>query len=107
MVQASEFFNDMVSESLDLRTDFERWKIPESTPRFSYATYPFLLGAEMKSRLLQLESKIEMHIRREESAVVFRPDGVVQLDPYLELQVSRDNLIPDSLSQVPFQSRIS
>lgn len=65
--------------------------------------YPFILDAESKSRLLSLENNAMMSGQLRESFMMHMLGG--RLNPYLVLEVSRENLIEDTLTQVVYNEQ--
>ncbi|CAG9322193.1 unnamed protein product [Blepharisma stoltei] len=115
-----EFYNDAVN--IEERNDendegIEEWKEEEgkidireeykafltakqqnltiNDPRgFSFAFYPWILDANTKSTFLQYENKYRM------LQVIHNPINLILMDIYAILEVRRDNLIEDTLSQI-------
>lgn len=74
ILKKEEFYNEVVSENMSVRTEFINWKkgveyeiARESTDttRFSFCKYPFILNAERKSQILNMESYVSQQQRRE------------------------------------------
>jgi hypothetical protein len=80
--------------------DFINWKKPARG--FSYVNYPFVLSAETKSFLLQIESEVQQYRERQEAFNLMAVTGM-PIVPYLVLKVFRQNLIHSSLEQLSGQ----
>eukprot|EP01105_Mastigella_eilhardi_P017718 TRINITY_DN4087_c0_g1_i2.p1 TRINITY_DN4087_c0_g1~~TRINITY_DN4087_c0_g1_i2.p1 ORF type:complete len:735 (+),score=200.60 TRINITY_DN4087_c0_g1_i2:47-2206(+) len=93
LIPYTEFYNELVCENMDFREDYIRLLRNEG---FSFCRFPFLLNAEMKAHVLQVESLLEM--RTHQRQLVFGP--VMLQAPFLPLKVRREHLIEDSLTQL-------
>jgi len=96
LVSYTEFYNDLINENIDLRDDFVNWKTERG---FSFCNYPFILDPAVKSKMLQIESAIQMRQQREEAfrQLFFGQGSTI---PILGLRIRREHLIEDSLSEL-------
>jgi len=98
VIRFDQFYNEVVNEQLNIHEDYRRWRLRQS---FSFCTCPFLLDAATKSRILQIESAVQMHEQLEQSLFESIMTGRA---PYLVLRVHRNRLIQDTLSQLQKQN---
>lgn len=108
------FYNEAVSERVDLRTHYRTWK--EQPNVFSVCRYPFLFTPAAKSALLGVDSQSQMSahsydsVRAVAAALVAQSGEVPELSaqaaaqlasaPYLLLAVRRERLVDDALDQL-------
>jgi len=95
-VSYTEFYNDLINERLELKEDFPNWK---SESGFSFCNYPFILDPVVKSKILRIESVVQMRQQREEA---FRSlfMGLGPQVPVLGVKIRRDHLIEDTLAEL-------
>lgn len=101
--------NDL-SEYLDIRLDYVAW-LTDSSNRFYLCNYPFIFDAQAKTCLLQTDQHIQMDEAMQESArnavmalLMTNSFQFNALNTYLMLEVSRDRLVEDALTQLAMQS---
>eukprot|EP01122_Echinamoeba_exundans_P009433 TRINITY_DN3339_c0_g1_i3.p1 TRINITY_DN3339_c0_g1~~TRINITY_DN3339_c0_g1_i3.p1 ORF type:complete len:589 (+),score=96.77 TRINITY_DN3339_c0_g1_i3:540-2306(+) len=99
-VKFDAFYSDSINDNLRKEDDFINWKKPARG--FSYVNYPFVLSAETKSFLLQIESEVQQYRERQEAFNLMMVTGIPVV-PYLVLKVFRQNLIHSSLEQLSHQ----
>jgi hypothetical protein len=71
----------------------------------SYVSYPFILTAQTKSLVLEIDAMVQQrqeHDREIQGAQARGATSIASHRLYLVLRVRRDNLIVDTLSQIPF-----
>jgi len=88
-IDFKEFYNDAVNKDYDLKKDYKSWV---QKTKFCFAKYPWIFDTNAKSTFLGFESKTQM------TRELHR--GMMFLDPYMRLEVRRENLIEDTLSQL-------
>ena len=97
-----EFYNDAVNKEINLKTDFKSWykqkysKNPQNSESlFAFAFFPWIFDSNSKSEFLNLEN---IEIMRQE----IRNSVVLDFNPdiFVRLEVSRNHLIEDTLSQL-------
>ncbi|CBY15525.1 unnamed protein product [Oikopleura dioica] len=101
----SEFVNEVINNALHVERDFINLRYPdeeefdaeEDDPQFSFFHHPFILNTEKKTKFLFYDSREKQVILRRQAEVF----GRLSLDlPYLIINVSRDNIIQDTLIQL-------
>ena len=82
---------------INLRYPDEEFDGEEDDPQFSFFHHPFILNTEKKTKFLFYDSREKQVILRRQAEVF----GRLSLDlPYLIINVSRDNIIQDTLVQL-------
>ncbi|XP_049820248.1 ubiquitin-protein ligase E3A isoform X2 [Aethina tumida] len=92
----SEFYNEPLSEAVEMDKDFANYK--GDTGKFSFMHYPFILTPATKIMGLYFDNRIRMYSERRISilqAVSGQPS-----QPYLRLKVRRDHIIDDALVEL-------
>lgn len=92
----SEFYNEMVNDKIELKEDYINWKHEGG---FTFAHYPFILDPGVKSKILQIESYMQMRQQRQQAFNLMLMTGVGTA-PYLVFRVRRDYLIRDTITQI-------
>ncbi|KAJ3265073.1 putative E3 ubiquitin-protein ligase HTD2, partial [Blyttiomyces sp. JEL0837] len=90
-----EFYNEAIQEALVLKEEYPKWK---SNQGLSFLDFPFLLDSSAKGDILKIESMISM--RRELQDAFFRAMFIGVNSPYLNLEVRRDHIVRDAISQL-------
>ncbi|XP_002985532.2 probable E3 ubiquitin-protein ligase HERC4 [Selaginella moellendorffii] len=101
LVHLSEFYNSAVSQDADLQAEYLKWLHVQykMQPLICYCQVPFILSAEAKSRILQVEANIQkQHIVQ--ASMIEHMLGNASASPFLVLQVRRTSLVQDSLHQL-------
>jgi alpha-tubulin suppressor-like RCC1 family protein len=97
------FYNDAVSNIVDLWTDYERWRrAPES---FSFCKdAPFLIDQAAKARILHEEARVTQHSEQMQAFfqhVLPMPFGIIGqplgADTFCVLRVRREHIVSDTL----------
>jgi hypothetical protein len=102
LISHSEFYNDAINKEIDIRAlrYNEEGRSLTTDQGFAFLNFPFLFDAESKSRLLTIENNaIQSSMLRE--TVMMHMMGN-RINPYLILEVSRDNIIEDALTQLVY-----
>ena len=94
-------YADLYNEALNsfntalLEREYWKWR----NRQLSFCQYPFLLSAQLKSEVLQIDATVSMKEQMESAIIssVLRGEGVA---PFLVLVIRRDYLIQDALAQV-------
>uniref|UniRef100_A0A7S1KNI6 HECT-type E3 ubiquitin transferase n=1 Tax=Percolomonas cosmopolitus TaxID=63605 RepID=A0A7S1KNI6_9EUKA len=111
-IDYKEFYNDAVNNIFDLKSDTKRWRElkpmrqsthlgnrPAHFSNFTFIDYPFILDPSAKSKVLSINAQFEqMDEVRGAIFSSFLGGGLQQ--PYLVLQVDRNNLISSCLYQI-------
>eukprot|EP00002_Diphylleia_rotans_P014055 TRINITY_DN2735_c0_g1_i3.p1 TRINITY_DN2735_c0_g1~~TRINITY_DN2735_c0_g1_i3.p1 ORF type:complete len:506 (-),score=86.23 TRINITY_DN2735_c0_g1_i3:1108-2625(-) len=95
-LKSTDFYNEVVSERLDLRRDFHAWMSSGRTAtrsRVIFCGHPFILPLEMKNDIIQARNSTLMREVARQSLQISRSISAV----YLLIQVKRENLIQDTI----------
>lgn len=95
-VPYTEFYNEMINENIELKEDYVNWKQEEG---FSFCHYPFILDPGVKSKVLQIESYMQMQQQRRNAFNLMLLTGQGTA-PYLVFRVRRNYLIRDTITQI-------
>eukprot|EP00834_Sanchytrium_tribonematis_P005081 NODE_286_length_10728_cov_0.553298.p3 type:complete len:456 gc:universal NODE_286_length_10728_cov_0.553298:5950-4583(-) len=95
LIGISLFYNNTISENIDIRYHFPKWKLGDG---FSLCNYPFILTPATKAEVLRTESRVQM--RHELQDAFFRAMFSGMNSPYFVLEVRRDFLVRDALYQI-------
>ncbi|KAF4531751.1 hypothetical protein B566_EDAN014491 [Ephemera danica] len=98
LIPFSEFYNEPLSEAVEMDKDFAYYKSEPDHKKFSFMNYSFILTPFTKSLGLYYDNRIRMYSERRISilqSVVGQPTN-----PYLRLKVKRDHLIDDALVEL-------
>lgn len=103
-VDFTVFYNDVVNEEVNLVDDYDHWLSirRERSSRghdFSFCSYPALLDAHSKSRILTISAQDQMRREFRETLMRAMFTGTGE-QPYLILAVNRESIVPDSLAQL-------
>ncbi|XP_014250141.1 probable E3 ubiquitin-protein ligase HERC4 isoform X2 [Cimex lectularius] len=103
-VNYQAFHLSELTDSVDIRVDYLMWAMEKSGKRF-FCHYPFLFDAPAKMLLLQTDQSMQMHMAVTEAthravAMLLLSPSPVQVQPLLELSVSRENLIQDTIREL-------
>ena len=104
-ISFKEFYNDAInSEDTNFDSEFKSWylyyyrvvqKKEKDVPKSSFFCFPWIFNADSKSKILALEIKQIMY---NEIKATIRRD--FDMNIFVILQVNRDNLIEDTLTQL-------
>merc|ERR1711871_91772 len=111
LVPYERFYNEAVSDLVDLRSHYRLWKDQPNV--FSFCRYPFLFTPAAKSVLLGVDSQAQMithsyeSVRAVAEALVAPQTNMTSQTlsqladaPYLLLAVRRSHLVDDTLDQL-------
>lgn len=98
MVPLMEFYDDFLSDQLEMDRDFAYFKAG-SGDKFSFLNYPFILTPATKALGLYYDNRIRMYSERRISIYQQVIEGM-PANPYLKLRVRRDHIIDDALVEV-------
>ena len=101
LIPLDQFANDAVSALPDesLLHDLRNWKSRRGENQFTFCSFPFLLSAEAKRRLLNSEASLEQQQAAQRDMMRQIMHGAPVM-PYLFLQVDRANLLPSTLAHI-------
>jgi len=100
-----EFYNEPLSDVIEMDKDYTHFKNRDSSNRFSFLNHPFILTPFTRSLGLYYDNRIRMFSERRVSifqSVVGNPTS-----PYLRLRVKRDRIIEDALVEVLKHTQIN
>ena len=98
LVPLAEFYDDFLSDQLEMDRDFAFYKAG-SGDKFSFLNYPFILTPATKALGLYYDNRIRMYSERRMSIYQQVMEGMAA-NPYLKLRVRRDHIIDDALVEV-------
>ncbi|XP_042892379.1 ubiquitin-protein ligase E3A-like isoform X1 [Penaeus japonicus] len=98
LVPLSEFYDDFLSDQLEMDRDFAYYKAG-SGDKFSFLHYPFILTPATKALGLYYDNRIRMYSERRMSIYQQVMEGM-PANPYLKLRVRRDHIIDDALVEL-------
>ncbi|PNF22147.1 putative E3 ubiquitin-protein ligase HERC4 [Cryptotermes secundus] len=108
-VPYDSFYLTELTEKVDVRLDYLRWlttKDPQLKQRIYFCNYPFLFDAQTKTLLLQTNQSLQMQsamnqaATRAISSLLFSPFASANISTFLELHVSRRNLVADTIREL-------
>jgi hypothetical protein len=100
---ASFFYNEVVSEEVNLRDDFRRWLAGRRgvrQPLFSFCSTPCLLDAAAKATILQIDAALQMADNYRSAVFSSLFSTAPPESPFLHLRVRRDRIIEDALAGI-------
>ncbi|KAI8981505.1 hypothetical protein BDB01DRAFT_723911 [Pilobolus umbonatus] len=98
-ISYTDFYNSTINEHIDIKEDFPNYKDKKG---FSFCDYPFTLSPSIKADVIKVESVFQM--RHELQDAFFRALFQGVNSPYLVLEIHRDNIIADTLTQLEEKS---
>lgn len=115
-IHYKDFHNDAINKEVRLKDHITSWikerikcqeerRVFDRHRIFTLCNYPWILDAEHKIELLAIENDVKHHQEAQRNMhnimnALLGPAGQPDINPYLILKVSRDNLIPDTLSKL-------
>uniref|UniRef100_A0A1L8DT79 Putative hect e3 ubiquitin ligase n=1 Tax=Nyssomyia neivai TaxID=330878 RepID=A0A1L8DT79_9DIPT len=95
--------NDL-HETVDIQKDYVMWLQDKDNKSFHLCSYPFIFDVGTKTLLLQTDQRIQMHNAMQtattEGFLQMVVGGSQVLNPFLALNVSRENLVQDTISEL-------
>lgn len=110
IIPNEEFYVEVITEETDIADQIQTWWNNRKHKRedFTFIDYPWILECAYKSKILDVEGRIERD--RDMNASLNNLLGGLQMIPqdpellssmlYLKLEVRRDQLIPDTLNRI-------
>uniref|UniRef100_B4N542 GK20388 n=1 Tax=Drosophila willistoni TaxID=7260 RepID=B4N542_DROWI len=91
-----------LSDYVDVQREYVRWIISENQNEFNICNFPFLLNASAKTTMLQADQAWQMHSAMTSASLSFDllNYGLPTISHYIVLNVSRDNIVQDSLREL-------
>jgi len=122
LLHIHEFYNETIGRKLNFKEEYKLWrKSLETKPVtiFSFFNYPFLFDPVAKTRILHIDAMVQMSLEFEDAFVNqalivhaqrFLPDSntaatlekgmKTKTNPYFVLEIRREHLVKDTLSQI-------
>uniref|UniRef100_A0A0K8SYD6 Putative E3 ubiquitin-protein ligase HERC4 n=1 Tax=Lygus hesperus TaxID=30085 RepID=A0A0K8SYD6_LYGHE len=103
-VKFETFHVTELTEAIDIRMDYVKWATEKGGKKY-FCSYAFLFDASAKMLLLQTDQTMQMQMAVNEATqraltqLLFSP-APVQVQPLLELTVSRQNIIQDTITEL-------
>ncbi|MFH4974903.1 hypothetical protein AB6A40_001612 [Gnathostoma spinigerum] len=98
-VSLDKFYLNSLADKVDIPTDYVQWAFHQTESAFSWSNYPFLMNAQVKSLLLQLEAQLQMRRSMMVGATVIPVlDVIYQPDPFFAISVHRDRIVDDTMT---------
>ena len=96
------FYNQVVSEEINLQDDFNRWLAGRRGQQqiFSFCSHPFILDAGAKSQVLHHDSSRQMEDQARSAVFEALLGGGGGVSPFFVLTVRREHIVEDSLTQL-------
>ncbi|KAJ8931749.1 hypothetical protein NQ314_015281 [Rhamnusium bicolor] len=95
-LQFTEFYNELLSDTVEMDRDFANYK--SELGKFSFMHYPFILTPATKTMGLYFDNRIRMYSERRIS--ILQAVTGLPSQPYLRLKVRRDHIIDDALVEL-------
>lgn len=102
-IAAECFYIEDLSNQIDISKDYIGWLSDHESTSLHLCDYAFLFDVQCKSLLLQIDQQIQMQmaIRTEMfTRLVFSPSYEYHRDQFLNLSVSRNHIVRDTISQI-------
>lgn len=107
-VSYDTFHLSNLDQYCDVRIDYVKWLTDndQSSNKLYLCNYPFLFNAEAKHKLLETDQAIQMQHAMNEAAtralttMLFSPMMLQNISTYLVLEVSRENIVADTLREL-------
>ncbi|KAF2368190.1 HECT domain [Trinorchestia longiramus] len=97
VVKFSEFYDEFLSEQLEVDKDYAFYK--SGIDKFSFLHHPYILTPATKALALYYDNRIRMYSERRMSVIQTITVGQ-PATPYLRLRVRRDQIINDALVEL-------
>ena len=96
------FYNQVVSEEINLQDDFNRWLSGRRGQQqiFSFCSFPFILDAGAKSQVLHHDATRQMEDQARAAMFEALFGGAGGVSPFFVLTVRREHIVEDSLTQL-------
>ncbi|XP_021936482.1 probable E3 ubiquitin-protein ligase HERC4 isoform X2 [Zootermopsis nevadensis] len=108
-VPYDSFYLTELTEKVDVRLDYIKWLMTKDhhlKQRIFFCNYPFLFDAQAKTLLLQADQSLQMQSAMNQAAtraitsLFFSPVLSASISTFLELHVSRENLVTDTIREL-------
>ncbi|XP_076250382.1 HECT and RLD domain containing E3 ubiquitin ligase 4 isoform X1 [Rhynchophorus ferrugineus] len=97
--------NDL-HDYLDVRVDYVNWLKDSDATKLYLCNYPFVFDAHAKLMLLETDQSLQMHTAIQAAtqqammAAIFNPTRSIAVNQFLMLNVTRDNIVEDTLREI-------
>ncbi|XP_055679804.1 probable E3 ubiquitin-protein ligase HERC4 isoform X2 [Lutzomyia longipalpis] len=103
-VSCDAFYINDLHETVDIQKDYVSWLQDKDSSLFHLCCYPFIFDVAAKTLLLQTDQRIQMHNAMQsataEGLLQMVVGGSQMLNPFLALNVSRENLVQDTINEL-------
>ncbi|XP_075971785.1 HECT and RLD domain containing E3 ubiquitin ligase 4 isoform X2 [Anticarsia gemmatalis] len=105
-IPAECFFVDDLCNHVDIAADYISWLSDHTYSHPHICNYPFLFDVQCKSLLLRIDQQLQMQIAISRAAtqmftrLFMDPTYEYQRDQFLNLTVSRDHIVRDTVTQI-------
>ncbi|XP_027205306.2 putative E3 ubiquitin-protein ligase HERC4 [Dermatophagoides pteronyssinus] len=107
-ISYKEFYIKGINDWFDLKYDYTLWKYNRKTKPniFFLCNFPFIFDPPAKTIILSADSEIQQnsaaHLSIRKQILMSRPDpdGTIEVNPYIEINVRRDNIVEDTIHQL-------
>lgn len=99
LIPFEDFYNEPLSDHLEVDRDFTNYKKTEEQDSFAFLNYPFILTPSTKSMGLFYDNRIRMFEEQRMTVLNSLIQGE-QYNPFLKIKVKRDQVVEDALVQV-------
>lgn len=99
LIPLEDFYNEPLSDHLEVDRDFTNYKKSEEQDCFAFLNYPFILTPSTKSMGLFYDNRIRMFEEQRMTVLNSLIQGE-QYNPFLKVKVKRDQVVEDALVQV-------
>uniref|UniRef100_A0A0P5J2E5 E3 ubiquitin-protein ligase HERC3 n=1 Tax=Daphnia magna TaxID=35525 RepID=A0A0P5J2E5_9CRUS len=95
-----QFYIPELTDKVDVKRDYFKWLVDAANKEFRLCNYSFVFDAKAKTLLLEADQNIQMHSAMQEAATRGIFFGFPAVQQYLILEVRRDNLVNDTISEL-------
>ncbi|CAG9136700.1 unnamed protein product [Plutella xylostella] len=105
-IPAECFYIEDLSSHVDLATDYINWLSDQDSRHPHMCNYAFLFDVQCKSLLLKVDQQLQMQMAINRAAtqiitrLVFDPSYEYHRDQFLNLTVSRNHIVRDTVAQI-------
>lgn len=107
-VSYTSFYMPELSTLCDIRIDYFRWISgrPNGLGRDFLCNYPFIFDASAKTTLLEMDQRMQMEHAMNQGNLMtfFQTFNPLTLHQFLEIEVSRDNIVEDTIRELAVYS---
>uniref|UniRef100_A0A4W3I641 HECT and RLD domain containing E3 ubiquitin protein ligase 3 n=1 Tax=Callorhinchus milii TaxID=7868 RepID=A0A4W3I641_CALMI len=105
------FYVHELNNLVNIETDYLYWASQQAGIPVAFCTYPFVLNARAKTKMLQTDAALQMQIAVNRTGVenifmLLTLGPFLTSSPFLVLHVQRDNLVSDALRELSIHSDV-